>query len=268
MQYTSQPTYTAPTIERLSWECSTQTKRDQFCKPRTQHIRLHRLCTYSYMMLQISARLLAGSLSGAAGALANPAWRRSTAAAAAISTTHQATTAKRSYAAGSPSTPEELDEFRSNVQVRPGRLGWLVEIESAKGGFWQLGRRQYQSPSHTSFPTQASPHKPPHTSLPTQASHPTQNSNPQQWAAGTISPQMAEQIDRSNSFPKDVDLWREMGAFGLLGESRGIRACFALPGSAAAAELSEQLPPAVEEEGVEGTAMAVFPSSLSCCRQV
>jgi hypothetical protein len=41
---------------------------------------------------------------------------------------------------------------------------------------------------------------------------------PQQWAAGTISPQMAEEVDRSNTFPKDVDMWREMGAFGLLGE--------------------------------------------------
>lgn len=40
---------------------------------------------------------------------------------------------------------------------------------------------------------------------------------PQQWAAGVITPQMAEEVDRSNSFPKDVDMWREMGGFGLLG---------------------------------------------------
>jgi hypothetical protein len=39
----------------------------------------------------------------------------------------------------------------------------------------------------------------------------------QQWAEGVISPQMAEEVDRSNSFPKDVDVWREMGSFGLLG---------------------------------------------------
>ncbi|KIZ06592.1 isovaleryl-CoA dehydrogenase [Monoraphidium neglectum] len=41
--------------------------------------------------------------------------------------------------------------------------------------------------------------------------------NVQQWAEGVISPQMAEEVDRSNSFPKDVDVWREMGSFGLLG---------------------------------------------------
>ncbi len=28
---------------------------------------------------------------------------------------------------------------------------------------------------------------------------------------------MAEHVDRTNSFPTDVDLWRELGAFGLLG---------------------------------------------------
>lgn len=28
---------------------------------------------------------------------------------------------------------------------------------------------------------------------------------------------MAEEVDRSNSFPADVDMWREMGSFGLLG---------------------------------------------------
>lgn len=39
----------------------------------------------------------------------------------------------------------------------------------------------------------------------------------QQWAAGIITPQMAEEVDRTNNFPKDVDMWREMGSFGLLG---------------------------------------------------
>ncbi|GBF96798.1 hypothetical protein Rsub_09654 [Raphidocelis subcapitata] len=42
-------------------------------------------------------------------------------------------------------------------------------------------------------------------------------SNVQEWAAGTITPEIAEEVDRSNNFPKHVDLWREMGAFGLLG---------------------------------------------------
>lgn len=38
------------------------------------------------------------------------------------------------------------------------------------------------------------------------------------FAQSTVAPH-AEQIDRANSFPSDgVDLWREMGSFGLLGE--------------------------------------------------
>ena len=40
-----------------------------------------------------------------------------------------------------------------------------------------------------------------------------------EFAKGTIALH-AEHIDRSNSFPATVDLWREMGSFGLLGEER------------------------------------------------
>lgn len=44
----------------------------------------------------------------------------------------------------------------------------------------------------------------------------------QDWAAATISPAMAEEVDRSNTFPTGVDMWKEMGAFGLLGASSGL----------------------------------------------
>lgn len=37
-----------------------------------------------------------------------------------------------------------------------------------------------------------------------------------EFAAKMIAPH-AEEVDRTNSFPKSVDLWREMGSFGLLG---------------------------------------------------
>lgn len=40
--------------------------------------------------------------------------------------------------------------------------------------------------------------------------------NVAQFAASVVAPH-AEHIDRANSFPMGVDLWREMGAFGLLG---------------------------------------------------
>lgn len=37
------------------------------------------------------------------------------------------------------------------------------------------------------------------------------------WAAATITHSIAEEVDRTNSFPAHVDLWRELGSFGLLG---------------------------------------------------
>lgn len=40
--------------------------------------------------------------------------------------------------------------------------------------------------------------------------------NVQQFARSVVAPH-AEHVDRTNNFPTDVDLWREMGEFGLLG---------------------------------------------------
>ena len=37
------------------------------------------------------------------------------------------------------------------------------------------------------------------------------------FAQAVVAPH-AEEIDRSNNFPSSVDLWRELGSFGLLGE--------------------------------------------------
>lgn len=38
-----------------------------------------------------------------------------------------------------------------------------------------------------------------------------------EFAQGVVAPH-AEEIDRSNNFPTSVNLWKEMGGFGLLGE--------------------------------------------------
>lgn len=39
------------------------------------------------------------------------------------------------------------------------------------------------------------------------------------FAQSAIAPH-AEEVDRSNDFPKSVNLWKEMGDFGLLGEQQ------------------------------------------------
>jgi hypothetical protein len=41
--------------------------------------------------------------------------------------------------------------------------------------------------------------------------------NVREFAQTVVAPH-AEHVDRSNNFPTDVDLWRQMGEFGLLGE--------------------------------------------------
>lgn len=41
--------------------------------------------------------------------------------------------------------------------------------------------------------------------------------NVSDFAASVIAPH-AEEVDKSNDFPKSVNLWKEMGEFGLLGE--------------------------------------------------
>lgn len=47
------------------------------------------------------------------------------------------------------------------------------------------------------------------------ACHPT-SCQVREFAAKMIAPH-AEEVDRTNNFPTSVDLWREMGSFGLLG---------------------------------------------------
>jgi hypothetical protein len=42
------------------------------------------------------------------------------------------------------------------------------------------------------------------------------------FAASVIAPH-AEEVDKSNDFPKTVNLWKEMGEFGLLGECSTLR---------------------------------------------
>jgi isovaleryl-CoA dehydrogenase len=41
--------------------------------------------------------------------------------------------------------------------------------------------------------------------------------NVAEFAQSVIAPH-AEEVDKSNDFPKSVNLWKEMGDFGLLGE--------------------------------------------------
>lgn len=47
--------------------------------------------------------------------------------------------------------------------------------------------------------------------------------NVREFAQTVVAPH-AEHVDKSNNFPTDVDLWREMGEFGLLGECAALHA--------------------------------------------